>query len=91
MGVILLPSLMPFFDVCLDPCAESMSDMIVANNNAIGTSGILGFLPPHSVDEYIRHWSLRLDAHRLAIFATGSALVAMVGHLDRETAFSDWW
>lgn len=35
MGVIFLRSVMAFADVCLDLCAETVSDMSVLNNTSL--------------------------------------------------------
>lgn len=53
MGVIFLPSLMEFADICLDMCAESVSDMSVAHNTAVGAGGNPRFPTPYSVDVHL--------------------------------------
>lgn len=79
---------MDLADVCLDMCAESVSDMSVAINPAIGASGTLQFLPSYSVDDYIRRWLSRLGTCRFAILPAGSTLMMMVGRLEHETALT---
>lgn len=88
MGVMLLSSLIICADVCLHVCAESVFIMIVSNNTPIGAGGALRSPSLSSVDEYIRCWSLLLDARWFAILPTGSKLLVLVSHLKCATALA---
>lgn len=90
MGAVFLLYLMSFDDVCLDLCAESVSDMSVSNNTTRGAGGVLRFSPPYSVDEHFPRRSSRLNSGCFAIFPAGASLTVMIGRSEREVALAGW-
>lgn len=89
-GEIFLPSRMAFANLSLDMCAESVSDMSAANNTAVAAGCTPRFLSPFSIADYLRRWSSRFDAHRLAIIPAGLKLAVMVGRVESEMAYEGW-
>lgn len=90
MDAIFLSSLMAFSDACLDICTESVYDLGVSIITAVGARGTLRFPRLYSVDEYIRHWSSRLNARWFAIFPVSLSLALILGRIERETAYVGW-
>lgn len=90
MGAIFVPSLMAFAHVFLNTCAESVSEMPVANNSANVTGETLRFMPPYFVDKYLHSSALSFGARWFVITPMGSTLTVMDGHTEPETEYECW-
>lgn len=64
--------------------------MAAENNASVGGGGVLRFLPPFSVDEYIRRWSGRLETRRLSILQTRSTLTDAIAWAEHDTSYAGW-
>lgn len=90
MCAVSRPSLTEFAVICSRLCADSTFSMTAANNASVGVGGVLWFLLPNSVDEYIHNYSGCVDGHRFFISPAGQLLTVFIYCVEHETLYACW-
>lgn len=68
---------------------ESVYLISAVANVAVGVSGMLRYLTPYLVDEYISQYVPRFDVREFVMTSLGLALTVMVGLEERGTSYNE--